>query len=102
MTLAEDNGYRFAGVYSDWFADNTLGFLVSVAGDARITREDWFGPEERFMKAPHSRPRASLTLCAGYASGPMPRRPRMEQPPTVAALPLVFVSCEAEVCPAWF
>ena len=32
--LAEDNGYRFAGVYGDSFADNTLGFLVSVAGDA--------------------------------------------------------------------
>ncbi len=40
--LADDNGYRFAGVYSDSFADNTLGFLVSVAGDDRITREDWF------------------------------------------------------------
>ncbi|MDE0045359.1 MAG: TonB-dependent receptor plug domain-containing protein, partial [bacterium] len=40
--LAEDNGYRFAGVYSDSFADNTLGFLVSVAGDDRVTREDWF------------------------------------------------------------
>ena len=40
--LAEDNGYRFAGVYSDSFADNTLGFLVSVAGDDRTTREDWF------------------------------------------------------------
>ena len=40
--LADENGYRFAGVYSDSFADNTLGFLVSVAGDDRITREDWF------------------------------------------------------------
>ena len=40
--LAEENGYRFAGVYSDSFADNTLGFLVSVAGDDRTTREDWF------------------------------------------------------------
>ena len=40
--LADDNGYRFAGVYSDAFADNTLGFLVSVAGDDRTTREDWF------------------------------------------------------------
>ena len=40
--LADENGYRFAGVYSDAFADNTLGFLVSVAGDDRITREDWF------------------------------------------------------------
>ena len=40
--LADENGYRFAGVYSDAFADNTLGFLVSVAGDDRTTREDWF------------------------------------------------------------
>ena len=40
--LTDDNGYRFAGVYSDAFADNTFGFLVSVAGDDRITREDWF------------------------------------------------------------
>ena len=40
--LADENGYRFAGVYSDSFADNTLGFLVSVAGDDRTTREDWF------------------------------------------------------------
>ena len=40
--LADENGYRFAGVYSDSFADNTMGFLVSVAGDDRTTREDWF------------------------------------------------------------
>ena len=40
--LADDNGYRFAGVYSDTFADDTFGFLVSVAGDDRTAREDWF------------------------------------------------------------
>ncbi len=39
--LADDNGYRFAGVYSDSWNDE-LGFLISVAGDDRTLREDWF------------------------------------------------------------
>ena len=39
--LADDNGYRFAAVYSDTWNDE-LGFLVSVAGDERTLREDWF------------------------------------------------------------
>ena len=39
-----------------------------------------------YLEAPHSRPGASLTLCAGRASGPRPHRPRMErmQPKTIA------------------
>ena len=41
--LADDNGYRAAGVWSDTFAENTFGVLVSVAADDRTTREDWFG-----------------------------------------------------------
>ena len=40
--LADDNGYRAAGVWSDTFAENTFGVLVSVAADDRTTREDWF------------------------------------------------------------
>ena len=40
--LADDNGYRAAGVWSDTFADNTFGVLVSLAADDRTTREDWF------------------------------------------------------------
>ncbi|MDE0350092.1 MAG: TonB-dependent receptor [Gammaproteobacteria bacterium] len=40
--LADDNGYRVAGVWSDTFAENTFGVLVSVAADDRTTREDWF------------------------------------------------------------
>lgn len=39
--LADENGYRYAGVYSDSWNDQ-LGFLVSVAGDDRTLREDWF------------------------------------------------------------
>ena len=39
--LADDNGFRFAGVYSDSWNDE-LGFLISVAGDDRTLREDWF------------------------------------------------------------
>ena len=40
--LADDNGSRFSGVFSDTFADKTLGFLVGVAYDDRPVREDWF------------------------------------------------------------
>ena len=39
--LADDNGYSLAAVYSDTWNDE-LGFLVSVAGDERTLREDWF------------------------------------------------------------
>ena len=40
--LADDNGSRFSGVFSDTFADKTWGFLVGVAYDDRPVREDWF------------------------------------------------------------
>jgi iron complex outermembrane receptor protein len=40
--LTDDTGSRFAGVFSDTFADETLGFLIGVAYDDRTVREDWF------------------------------------------------------------
>ena len=47
--LADDNGYRFAAIYSDSWNDE-LGFLVSVAGDDRTLREDWFNiPDYRLV-----------------------------------------------------
>jgi TonB-dependent receptor len=40
--LADDNGFRAAGVFSDSFADETFGVLLSIAADDRTAREDWF------------------------------------------------------------
>ena len=42
--LSDDNGYNYAAVYSDTWNDE-LGFLVSVAGDERVLREDWISIE---------------------------------------------------------
>jgi len=39
--LADDEGYRASAVYSDTFAEETFGLLVSVAADDRTVREDW-------------------------------------------------------------
>ena len=47
--LAEDNGYRYAGVYSDSWNEQ-LGFLISIAGDERTTREDWFNVPDHQVK----------------------------------------------------
>ena len=40
--LADDNGYRAAGVFSDTFGDGNFGVLFSVAADDRVVRTDYF------------------------------------------------------------
>ena len=87
-------GHRVAAFHG--FADQAVRRLTLLEsaeslGDLAALQSNRLESLRGDRKAPHSRPGASLTLCAGYASGPRPLRPRMERTPPVAYAP--FGAC---------